>query len=584
MPMIGNLLIDVLLILILLAVCGLGPGLYFVRHLRLKPPETLCASVAASLVIIYLGSLAIYLLQIPPGAHWALTGLCAVLTLACRRDLRRLLARRQVRRMLCALAALMFWTLLLLSIIRNYGGGAWFGDWFEHYDRSRFFLEDRNLDTKFLGIYSLTSRPPLMNLVCAHFLAQTGTNFADYQVIASFLNLLAVLPCCLFAMSVCRNFVGNRGRVVAVLTLLLAASPMFAQNVTFVWTKPFTAFFDLTALWLYLRGWSREDHDRMVLAFVFGAAGCLAHFSALTWIAPLAAHYLLFVWPKRTNKLRELTAIAVFSGAMLATWFGWAMYAFGASEPFRSNTTVTAVGTDASSEYLVTIGGNFLTTFVPHFITRASFAVLTQTDPWGRARDWFFTLYQTNAIFILGSTGAISLIAAWWGGLLRCGNGPNGRSIARFWGMFLSVSAILGVIVTPTRETWGAAHLALQPHVLLLLSFLAGSLVSARSAWRYVPLAGCAVDFALGILLQMHLENRVFLLEIAPGVQPAIIFEDRMPNQIVLRNIVGKALAGPFFGDAFAEYSPEMEIALCGAFIFLLGRAAWALRPAEREA
>jgi hypothetical protein len=577
-----TLMLQVLLLLGLLAVCGIGPGLYFVRYLHWKPQETLCASVTASMGIIYLASLAIYLLHMPPEAHWVFTGFCLVMTLACGRDLLRLVARRQVRRMLAALGILMIWTLLLLSVIRHYGGAAWFGDWYEHYDRSKFFLQDRPLNTRFLGIYSLTARPPLMNLVCAHFLAQMGTDFAVYQIVASLLNLLPVLPCCLFACSVFRRQGGDRSRVVSVLILFLAASPMFMQNVTFVWTKPFTAFFDLTALWLYLRGWVKEDHGRMIMAFVFGAAGCLAHFSALTWIAPLAAHYLFFVWPWRKSKWGELAAIALCGGGFMATWFAWAMYAFGWSEPFRSNTTSSAVAGNTAGGYLAVIAGNFLTTFIPHFITRVSFAALAQTDPWGTARDWFFTLYQTNAIFALGSMGAVSLIAAWRAGLLPCGKGRGKRSMTAFWGFFLILSAIFSVVVTPTPENWGAAHLGLQPHVLLLLGLLAGALASARSAWRYVPLMGCAADFILGILLQVHLENRVFQIAKSPEGEPEILMEDRMPNNIVLRNYLGKEASGPFFGDGFAEVSPEMEIGLCVGFIFLSAKAARALRRGSR--
>ena len=189
------------------------------------------------MVLVYLGSWAIYCFDWPAKvAHWELSVVCLLLTVACRRDLVRLLRNGRVRRMLAATGAITLWMLLLQLLIRHYAGGTWSGDWLEHYQRSLFFLEHGDLDFRFLNLYLLTDRPPMMNLICAHYMAQVGPGFQAYQLSATFLNLLPVLPCLLFATSISTSRTARR-KAYTVLPVFLALSPMFVQNVTYVWTQ-----------------------------------------------------------------------------------------------------------------------------------------------------------------------------------------------------------------------------------------------------------------------------------------------------------------------------------------------------------
>ena len=166
------------LLLLWLAVASIGPGLFFVRHFRWKPLETLCASVAASLVFIYAGSMFIYAANLPTiNSHRILAAICGAMTIASWKDLRRLIARRHIRRVLGAFGVLWCWALLQAADIRNFGGGDIYFDWIEHYKRPLFFLEHWDLNYRILGMYLLTARPPLMNLVCAHFMAHVRQRF-----------------------------------------------------------------------------------------------------------------------------------------------------------------------------------------------------------------------------------------------------------------------------------------------------------------------------------------------------------------------------------------------------------------------
>ena len=213
---------------------SIGPGLWLSRRLRWSAPERLCAALALSGVVLYLSSALIYVSGWPRGSYFAVSLAGLGLAAAGRAHGRLLWASREVRAMLGGFAFLAGWALLLLALVRSYSGAMWSGDWVEHYQRTQFFLDHQPAGTLFLGSSPVTARPPFMNLLGAHFLAQAGERFDLLQVVFVILNLLAFFPCWLLA----RSWVPRGGRSSRlVLVYLLAASPFFVENATYLWTK-----------------------------------------------------------------------------------------------------------------------------------------------------------------------------------------------------------------------------------------------------------------------------------------------------------------------------------------------------------
>src|SRR5438094_8506388 len=99
----------------------------------------------------------------------------------------------------------------------------------------------------------------------------------------------------------------------------LAASPMLLQNVTYTWTKLAAGFYVILAIWLYLRGWRKQDPLRMTLAFVSLSAGLLVHYSVGPYALFLALHYLIVAFPPRTARWRQLPRTSRRSRGLLAT-------------------------------------------------------------------------------------------------------------------------------------------------------------------------------------------------------------------------------------------------------------------------
>ena len=196
----------VILLLILLPLCTFAPGFFLVRKFPWSPLEKLCGSVGLSLIFLYLASFVFYWAGLPmedaatpegTGLFWAVSLTSLLLGGLTFSDARRLAACAQFRKAVLGFVFLLVWTLAMLCIIRNYSGGRWWGDWLEHFQRSLFLLHHLGKDTAFLGLFPLPSRPPLMNLLGAFFMAQVGDRFELFQITFAFLNLLVFLPCSL---------------------------------------------------------------------------------------------------------------------------------------------------------------------------------------------------------------------------------------------------------------------------------------------------------------------------------------------------------------------------------------------------
>src|SRR5258708_13672843 len=91
------LLLQLLLTLVLLAVCSFAPGFLFVRRLRWSGLEKLCGSVALSLVLLWLAVWGIYIFA-QPALYYGLAAACFVAAIFVAPDAFRLFRGLPVRR------------------------------------------------------------------------------------------------------------------------------------------------------------------------------------------------------------------------------------------------------------------------------------------------------------------------------------------------------------------------------------------------------------------------------------------------------------------------------------------------------
>jgi len=490
-----------LLTILLFALSSFGPGFYVVRRCGWEIEETIAASFGISMIFLYLGSLCVFVANGPPGLHYLLTLTCLILTVLSGPDLLRFLRDERSRRIFTWFGIVALWLLVLLALIRNYSGGAWYGDWLEHFQRSLHFAERGPADAKFLDRYTLPSRPPLMNLICAHFMAQAGRTFAVYQVSSTLLNMLVFISACQ-ALSL---FSKARRAPVSILAAFLMFNPLFVQNTTYAWTKLLTAFFVVSGTCLYAAGLSRPSRSRTLIAFALLCGGVLAHYSAVPYLLFLGTHYAVSLLRRGKIPWKEPVSVGLLCAAVLASWFTFSVATYGAAITFGSSSAVKDTSRRSFAANAGKVLLNVRDTIVPHVLRDVDLTWFRQSNRWGSLRDTLIEIYDRNLFFIFGSVGAALLARLF----LRRPPAPSseGPAAPRFWFAYAAFNIVAGIAVHGTPMALGLAHICLQPLAILGLTFLAARVSSLGRPWRLAALAGLAVDLCFGVFLHIWIEG-----------------------------------------------------------------------------
>lgn len=551
----------------------LAPAIFFVTvfglvwplaaRLPLAPAERIAASAALSVIGVWLVAWTVYVWALPLAALGALPVLAVAGLVFRHRELVATCRDCDARELLIGQLLVTGWSVGWLALVASYSGGGWAADWFEHWERARFFLDRGPHDTQFLGQYALTARPPLANVVTGAFLRLTRVDFAHYQLVSTLLASLVLLPLGLLA----RRF-GRGRRAIALCALLLLVSPLFVQNATFAWTKLPAAFFTLTALYFFLR--AQEPGAPRVAAVLFGAAlaaALLAHYSAGPYAVVLALAWIPVGWAQRNNTdWRRATALgALTGGLLLATWFGWAGATYGIRATLLSNTSVTS-GDVQHGNQVLKIALNLRDTVVPHFLRSFDQSLIAQRNSWGRWRDFFFSCYQLNLPLAFGSLAWLVLLRE----LARVARSAARRDCV-FWAVFMVSIVLLGVGTHGARDHWGLTHICLQALVLLGSAFLAARWTALGRGWQLVLVAGATVDFIAGIALQSAAQSFALDLWFAHTADPTVTYNGY--NESALMNLAAKIqhqLA--FFSDVLAVRSALVLAGLAAILILAFMR------------
>lgn len=488
-----------LLLVPLVLALSCGPGLFLLRRFRWSPLEKLTGAIGGSLLLLGSWTFFVYVTGLPNWSLSVATVVACLATASSVRDVRSLLRSSRLRRAVAAFGLLLAWTLGAQALIRHYSGGDWCCDWVEHYQRTLFFLERWPRDFRFIGVYPLTTRPPLMNLVTAYFLWHVGTEFALYQIVFSVLNLFAFFPCCLFA----QRFAPRVRQTPYLVAIALAFNPMFFMNTTFAWTKVLTAFYVLLAVWLYLAGAAKRDPVRLSAAFLSMTAGLLVHYSALPFALFLALGYALTIWPRQPARVRHLVMVGL-PGAMLGlAWMAWSIATYGLTTTFAANATVAGTAQSDWVGNVVRISLNAFHTFWPYV-----FPGHPDDTPLRLLTDRAFTFYQENFLGAMGSVNACVVMATLVG-VFWLGRSRMRMAELRFWAWFIPFTIVVGIAIDGETTLSGFANICLQPVVYLAVTLVAARMVTLPRPIRVVVTLGLVLDMVLGVVLELYMESRM---------------------------------------------------------------------------
>lgn len=526
---------------------------------RWPETERLTLAVGLGLIAGYLAVFATYCAGVSLGWFWVAPHAGWIWVLLRQRAATLALLRDPFARAALKLYAIVaLWCLGCHALIVTYSGAAWQVDWWEHYDRTHFFLAHWPLGFRFADLYPLTARPPLVNLWSAALLSGSGGAFFHHQVFMTLLSCLVVLPLA----ALVQRWRGHAAGL-PLLAVVLMAGPVFMQNATFPWTKLVAAFFVLAA-WLQLTAPRTELTPARYLAAALAlAAGVLAHYSVGPWICALALAWLC----TRGNELRDAPArraiglAALAAALLLATWIGWAITHYGWRSTFADNTTVSLAPGGSLGERAARAGANLFHTLWPVSTVGLRHPLLAQASALGRLRDQWFILYQLKLWWTLGLAGGTVLAVALW-------RARPGR--AALFAVVASVAVILiGTVTHSQPDVLGLAHIALQPLTLLALAWLAAHAETLPRWPRRLWIAGLAADFVLGVALHFGVQSG-WLDRWLRSTPPAEIWRSYTSAAAVgFENKVNLHLT--FLADLG---SPVWALALLAAAIFLLARFA----------
>ncbi len=534
---------------------GTVPGLAWplARRLPLDAAEKITVSAGLSLLAVFLIGWTVYVAKLPVALLWILPVAGVVGLGLGGRSFAETLREVDARALVVGQALVTAWCLGWLAHVSTYSGGGWAADWFEHWERARFFIERGPPDTIFIGHATLTARPPLANVVVGAFMALVRLDFAVYQIVSTLLASLVFLPVALLA----RRFresrdagekIGHNGpRAIALCAIFVMVNPLFVQNATFAWTKLPAAFFALAGLYFFLRAVRAERpaiHAALCAALL--GAGLLAHYSVGPYVLLLVGGWLVVSWQRRTEPTwwRATLGAVLAGGGVLATWFAWSLSAYGTRGTLLANTSVLAADTTPGGQ-LARMALNVRDTVVPYFLRSFDQSLIAQTGAWGAWRDAWFQLYQVNLLFAFGSVAwlvlGMALFRAW-----RAAPPGNERS---GWAAFACGSVLLGVAVHGARDLWGLAHICLQPLVLLGLAFIAARWPRLSRGWQRLLIAGAVVDFCLGIALHFAVQHLAYERWVGPKAFAA--WQANATEGAVMNMAAKLQHKLQFFGDVF---------------------------------
>jgi len=299
------------------------------------------------------------------------------------------------------------------------------------------------------------------------------------------------------------------------------------------------------------------------------------HYSAGPYVLALGLHYPL-IFLRRRRKVAEILASAACGAALLATWFVWSIIIYGAGPTFGSNTTAVDTRSLTLSANLHKVASNLYTSFVAYPLRSSMGEFIhrfTQPNPFGLVRDYYFLLCQQSLPLSLGLLGgAFSGYLAIK--LLRRGE----RGMIVFWSAFILISVLLGIAVIGSLETFGVAHICLQPLTFMGIALLAGGFVTLPRWARVALVFSAVIDVILGIILQTRIEMLAFHGTQVDGIYVVTISKGLLNVSAVLGSIDRyRHFLLVFFGDHFVGFSGvvlAILIAAYGAIVLFIANTA----------
>lgn len=386
----------------------------------------------------------------------------------------------------------LFYTYVFLwqCLVPFYYGGGWYGDWFEHYQRTLFFLGKLPLDYRFLNLYGLLARTPLYHLLISFFLRDTHPEFYLYQALSTMLNTLFFLPFFSFLLK------WQKEKFV----FLLFLSPFVMRMATYTFPKALTAFFVLTALYLLL--FDRKKKQFLEIGLLFGAA-FLTHQSGFFYFVPV------LIWLSLRRKLQIALKMALWSFVPAAVWIFFGALFFTPRELILQTPSISYERPTSWLVFFNTKALNIIGAFLPAAFFRMVKTALTYPEK--MSSPLWLAIWDGWLNFAYGALPAVWTLSF---ALFALTMGKRSILLPRWIISFLLPFAFFCDILAANNAgvAIGVAQNGMMPLVLLFGLWLAAR-VDTLPFWFK---AGIAVEFLLSFA-------GAYALFLFPGLYPEVL-------------------------------------------------------------
>ena len=394
--------------------------------------------------------------------------------------------------------------LLILSfqvLVTVYTGAKWYGDWWEHFARSQFYLLHFDYFVRYWDIYTIPSRLPLFNLNVSFFLSIFGDKFWIYQVVSSLLNASFFLGVYIVA----KTLFNRKTAILA--STIVGFSPFLIWNSVYPWPKVLAAYFVLLFIYCYVRLMNKnqsESLQRRVFAILLGLFIGLAYMShqyALVYVFGIGIHFVFSKFLRLSAVLtrKEVLLSTIGIVGVLAPWHIWAFSIYGLRGTLFATPTLSAF---ASTGWVSTRIMNTLTTLIPlplvDYLGTPSLIDFSQLHDY-LLQFYFCTLPGALTVTLFGIilfVGILSLIPR---------SLPFTPAADSLIAILIIVGFVGGILVQPLPNKKGIANETMIPLLTLAMIYVAKYLSKLNTKRVIVILSFIYME--LGISLWIHIYN-----------------------------------------------------------------------------
>ena len=591
------------------------PGWSLTCRFQFEPLERLVVSILAGFALMYFLEFGAYLLSLP---IWLPLAFLLIISLISTVRFFYWSKSAKVPVVNFPWSGVIAWlviSLLAMAIqfqIVVYGAQLeWAGDWWEHYQRSLFFLNQLPPETLFMnGLWSLSARGPLFNSIAGLMMSGFGDGFWIYQVIATVLNSFCVLPMALLLQKLSKL---QLIPALIISVLVFALVPFALQQIIYPWTKMFATGFILAGIYFYMAGLEKSKESNSNWAIVIFSLGILAHYMTVLFSVYFVIHFI-FRQIQNPQRLKNLVSPILVCFFVLSTWFFYLIPTFGIKETLASAMRHEyKIAFDKKlgvslSKYQV-VWGNTMTTFVP-FSFRHDWQGLGKS-PDLKKRGWIFQPKDppesdklVNAQMgwkldlindqssITGNIGYVALVI-WVMVLLFSIRAKDFNVLSRqkeaslgwkFWSIFFILGSFFNIWICPIYSASGISYVSFQPYLCLLVAFSISGLrvLPGKIKFALIGLYFFEATFKSWVWIQMHL--RPVKLEEIPSSGLRI----RGPglSEQYVANYLRKVREGLFYlSDHFGIFSKFLSLMSLGIVLVILfsSLAIWILNYRRKE-